>query len=193
MDGSFKILKTGILLCFFVGCNSIKEHDEIGKNIINDNVDLFISNLYGLPSQDVPIFIVKNVGSSDFIVEHCESIIEMGNLNLIENCKKDLFELINKEGFGINKNTKYTSFDINELPSNHNLKLKTDEANIKEKEYIEVNFSNFYIDNKKGKAFIIVKESDVGTERMGGKVEIYFFEKKNSKWYYKKKQILLMA
>ena len=193
MAGSFKILKTGILLCFLVGCNSIKEQEEIGKNIINDNADLFISNLYRLPSNDTPVFIIKKVGSSDFILEHCESIVEMGGLNLIENCKKDLFEVINKEGFNINKNTKYASFDINEFSSEHNIKLTTDEAGVKDKEYVIINLSNLFIDNEKGKAFIIVQESDVNPVRIGGKVDIYFFEKKNSEWLFVKKQMLLTA
>ncbi|MEN2436569.1 hypothetical protein AAH994_14225 [Weeksellaceae bacterium A-14] len=191
MVGSFKVLKIFVLLCFFVGCNSTKEQSEIGENIINDNADLFISNLFRLPSKDTPIFVIKNVGFSNFIIEHCEAIIEMGGLSLIENCKKDLFELINKEGFDINENTKYASFDINEFSSKHNVKLKTKGANIEEKEYIKVIFSNFFVDNKKGRAFIIVQESDVSRERKEGKVNIYFFAKKNSKWLYMKKRMLL--
>lgn len=192
MVGSFKILKANFLLCLFVGCINIKQ-EEIGKNIIKDNIDLFISNLYGVPSKNAPIILIKKVGGSNFIEEHCESIIEMRGLNLIEDCKKDLIKLINKEGFSINENTKYLSFDIDEFPNKRDIRLATNETSIGEEEYVEVIFSNLYIDKKMGKAFIIVQESDIRKDKTGGKVDIYFFEKKASKWYYIKKQMLLTA
>lgn len=178
-----------VLLCLLIGCNN-KNHKEIGKIIINDNINLFISNLYRLPSNNTPIFIIKKVGSSDFITEYCDSIIEMGGLRLIDNCKKNLFETINKEGFYINKDTRYTSIDLEQLSSN-NVKLLDISENITEKEYVKIIFSNLYIDEKKDKAFIIVQESDVNKERIEKKVDIYYFEAKNSKWLYVKKQMLL--
>ncbi|KUJ50905.1 hypothetical protein [Chryseobacterium sp. JAH] len=190
MAGSFKFLKISLLLCFFVGCNNFKE-EETGKKIINDNINLFISNLYGVPSRHTPLFIIKEVGGNDFIKDHCESIIEMDSLNLKDNCKKDLYELINKEGYKISGNTKFISFNLNNLSNKSNFKLKTVEANINQKEYIELSFSNFFIN--KNKSFIIVQECDVYKGRIEGKVDVYYFEKKNSKWIYIKKVMLLTA
>ena len=189
MDGNFKFIKIMLLLCSLIGCNN-KNNKELGKIIINDNINLFISNLYGLPSKNTSIFIMKNVGSSDFITEYCDSIVEMGGLNLIDNCKQNLFETINKEGFYINKDTKYTSIDLEQLSSNK-IKLLDINENITEKEYVKIIFSNLYIDEKKGKAFIMVQESDVSKENIDRKVDIYYFESKNSKWLYVKKQMLL--
>lgn len=194
MAGNFKYLKMIILLSFVVGCNNIKQQKEIGKSLINDNIDLFVINLYRLPSKNAPIYITKEVGGHDFILVHCESIIEMGSLNLAEDCKKKLFELINKENFKIDEDTKYTTLSLERFPNNNqNIKLITKDQNIKDKEYTKIIFSNLYIDNRKGKAFIIVEESDISAETKGGKTDIYFFEKKNSKWFYVKRHMLLTA
>lgn len=189
MAGSFKILINAFLLFFFLGCNNLNEQKEIGINLIDNNVDLFISNLYGIQSRNAPIFILNRVGEHDFITLHCESIVEMNGLNLVENCKSDFYELINKEGFHINKNTKYTNFDLNKMSYSPNIKVITAETNIKQKEYIKIEFSNFFID--KNKAFVIVQESDYQKIRIEGKVDIYFFEKKDFEWVYLKKVMLI--
>ena len=63
----------------------------------------------------------------------------MGGLRLIDNCKKNLFETINKEGFYINKDTRYTSIDLEQLSSN-NVKLLDISENITEKEYVKIKF-----------------------------------------------------
>ena len=63
----------------------------------------------------------------------------------------------------------------------------------KDKEYIEVSFSNFYIDKKLEKGFVIVRESNLRKGRHGGKVEIYFFENKGNRWKLYKNEMLLTA
>ncbi|QBO59513.1 hypothetical protein [Chryseobacterium salivictor] len=193
MAGNIKILKICVLLCLSIGCNNLHDQQKIGKNIINDNANLFISNLYNVSLKNEKIFIRRKVGGKDFIVEHCESIEEMKGLNLVENCKKDLFNFINKEGFDINEKTNYTSFDLDEFYSRNNIKIEDSEGNIKEKEYVEVIFSNFFIDNKKGKAFIIVQENNFKEGRYGGKTEIYFFKKNGDNWEFYKIEMLLTA
>ncbi|MBP2617109.1 hypothetical protein [Chryseobacterium jejuense] len=193
MDGSFKVLKISILLCLFVGCNTINKQEQIGRNIINDNADLFISNLYSSPDKTVPIIIIKKVGHSDFFAEMCQSLEGLSGSESVNNCKKDFYEKINKEGFTINENTKYLQFDIDKFTSKQTVRFENNEKDIKEKEYIEVIFSNIYIDNEKGKAFIIVQDIDLFNGRYGGKTDVYFFEKKNSKWFYMKKEMLLTA
>ena len=193
MIKSFKNLSVLFILCFFAGCSDNNERKEIGENIINDNADLFVSNLYTISPENTQIFLIKKVSGGGFIDEHCDSIVEMEGLNLVENCKKELYEFLNKEGFDINENTKYVSFDLEKFPSKRTVKLIVDEQEIREKEYIEVSFSNFYIDNKLEKGFVIVRESNLSNGRYGGKVEIYFFENKGNRWKLYKNEILLTA
>ncbi|KIA88471.1 hypothetical protein SAMN05421876_10875 [Kaistella jeonii] len=193
MIKSFKNLSVLFILCFFAGCSDNNERKEIGENIINDNADLFVSNLYTISPENTQIFLIKKVSGGDFIDEHCDSIVEMEGLNLVENCKKELYEFLNKEGFDINENTKYVSFDLEKFPSKRTVKLIVDEQEIREKEYIEVSFSNFYIDNKLEKGFVIVRESNLSNGRYGGKVEIYFFENKGNRWKLYKNEMLLTA
>ena len=181
------------MLCFFASCSDNNERKEIGESIINDNADLFVSNLYTISPENTQIFLIKKVGGSDFIDEHCDSIEEIEGLNLVENCKKELYEFLNKEGFNINENTKYVSFDLEKFPSKSNVKLIEDQREIKDRDYIEVSFSNFYIDNKLEKGFVIVRESNLQEGRHGGKVEIYFFENKGNRWKLYKNEMLLTA
>ena len=189
----FKNLSVWFILCFFASCSGNNERKEIGERIINDNADLFVSNLYTISPENTQIFLIKKVGGNDFIDEHCDSIVEMEGLNLVENCKKELYEFLNKEGFNINENTKYVSFDLEKFPSKNQVKLTVDQQEIKDKEYIEVSFSNFYIDKKLEKGFVIVRESNLRKGRHGGKVEIYFFENKGNRWKLYKNEMLLTA
>ena len=193
MIKSFKYLSVLFILCFFASCSANNERKEIGKSIINDNADLFVSNLYTISPENTQIFLIKKVGGSDFIDEHCGSIVEMEGFNLVKNCKKELYEFVNKEGFNINENTKYVNFDLEKFPSKNKVKLIEDQQEIKDKEYIEVSFSNFYIDKRLEKGFVIVRESNLRKDRHGGKVEIYFFENKGNRWKLYKNEMLLTA
>lgn len=193
MIKSFKYLSVLFMLCFFAGCSDNSERKEIGESIINDNADLFVSNLYTISPENTQIFLIKKVGGSDFTDEHCGSIEEMEVLNLLENCKKELYEFLNKEGFNINENIEYVSFVLEKFPSKSNVKLIEDQQEIKDRDYIEVSFSNFYIDKKLEKGFVIVRESNLREGRHGGKVEIYFFENKGNRWKLNKNKMLLTA
>ncbi|QOW09050.1 hypothetical protein Q73A0000_01145 [Kaistella flava (ex Peng et al. 2021)] len=193
MTKNFKYLSVLFMLCFFASCSDNNERKEISESIINDNADLFVSNLYTISPENTQIFLIKKVGGSDFIDEHCGSIVEMEGLNLVENCKKELYEFLNKEGFNINENTEYVSFVLEKFPSKRNVKLIEDQQEIKDRDYIEVSFSNFYIDKKLKKGFVIVRESNLQEGRHGGKVEIYFFENKGNRWKLYKNEMLLTA
>ncbi|KFF08299.1 hypothetical protein IX38_05890 [Chryseobacterium luteum] len=65
MAGNFRNLKLIFLLLFFINCNSNSIKDEtIGKEIIDENMNKFISNLYGLSTEYhkngmFPIFMLK--------------------------------------------------------------------------------------------------------------------------------------
>lgn len=203
MAGNFKYLKFLFLLLFFINCKNATEDKIAGKEIIDENMNRFISDLYGLSIEyhkngKFPIFLNKKTGSNDFFKEHCESILEMGELNAAENCKEEFYKLINKEGFSIDKNTKYLSFGIDKNFSrdntiNKNIQLIENNSNIKSDAYVEIKFSNIYIDNKLKKAFVILEETDFEKGRYGGKVDIYFFTKKKNKWIFNKKLMLLTA
>ncbi|MGN7864119.1 hypothetical protein [Chryseobacterium sp. 22458] len=155
-----------LLPLLFFSCHKSQSTEEIGQEIIIENINYFISNLYGLPKNEKEfssITVQKKIGAKNFINDHCESIVEIEGFNIVENCKNDYFELINKQGFNINKQSKYLSFNIESITNNlqnENLELINSDDKIKYSSYIEVSFSNFYIDEKKGKAFIIVQESE---------------------------------
>jgi hypothetical protein len=201
MVGNFRFLKFVFLLLFFTNCSNPLQNETIGKEIIDENMDRFISNLYGLPIEyhkngTFPIFLLKKAGGRDFFKEQCESILEMGELNSIENCKKDYFELINKEGFDINENTKYFSFDIAKVskePSTKKIQVIENESSIKSNTYVQLRFSNMYIDHTIKKAFIVLDETDFIKGRYGGKTDIYFFIKRKDKWVFYKKLMLITA
>lgn len=179
------------------------EDKMVGRKIIDENMNRFISNLYGLPIEyhkngKFPIFLNKKLGSNDFFKEHCESLVEMEESNAVENCKEGFYKLINKEGFSINKNTKYHSFDIDKSFSRDNIIYKNiqlieNDSIIKSNAYVEIKFSNIYIDNELKKAFVILEETDFKEGRYGGKVDVYFFIKKNDKWIFNKKLMLVTA
>lgn len=59
------------------------------------------------------------------------------------------------------------------------------------KEYIGLNFYNFYINKEYTKAFIIVEKIQVAGK--GGKTEVYFFEKQVDTWKFCKKELLLIG
>ena len=59
------------------------------------------------------------------------------------------------------------------------------------KNYIGINFYNFYINNENSKAFIIVEKIEVGGK--GGTTEVYFFKNENGKWKFYKKELLLIG
>ncbi|WP_137904988.1 hypothetical protein [Chryseobacterium sp. 2VB] len=175
--------------------------ETVGKEIIDENADRFISNMYGLPSQyhkdgTFPVFLLKKAGKTDFFKEQCESVIEIDGLNSVENCRKDYFTLVNKEGFHINENTKYLSFDLTNFSKESSAKkvqIIEDEPVIKSNAYVQLKFSNIYIDHSINKAFIVLEENVFTKGRYGGKVDIYFFTKKKDKWIFDKKLMLLTA
>ena len=194
MARNLSCLKLLFLLLFFISCNLPVRDETIAKEITDQNMDRFISNLYGLPVQyykngTFPIFLLKKAGENDFFKEQCESILEMGEPNSIENCKKDYFELINKEGFDISENTKYLSFDIRNLsrkPLNKNIQIIENESSIKSNAYVKIKFSNIYIDKTINKAFIVLEETDFTEGRYRGKADIYFFIKRKDEWIFYK-------
>lgn len=71
------------------------------------------------------------------------------------------------------------------------IKLENTIEKNRKRPYVELIFTNFYIDPKKEKAFILVKENNINEERNGGKTDVYFFERRKNKWAYIKKQILV--
>ncbi|WBV58359.1 hypothetical protein PFY10_07855 [Chryseobacterium daecheongense] len=200
MAGNFKLLNIIFLLFFFINCSNPIKDETIAKEIIDENVDRFISNLYGLPLEyhkngTFPIFLLKNAGQTDFFKEHCESVIGMGELNSVENCRKDYYKLINKEGFNINENTKYLSFDLTSFSKKSFKKVQflQNESIIKSNAYVQFKFSNIYIDHTIKKAFIVLDETDFSKGRYGGKTDIYFFVKRKDKWTFYKKLMLITS
>ena len=198
MSGNFKKLELLFFLLFLLSCEkSVQNQKEIVRDIINQNMTGFICNVYGLPVADqkngkFPIFLIKNAGNKNFFKEQCESIIEMGVPNSIVNCKNDYFNLLKKEGFNINDETKYLSFEFDKL-ADENLKLIANESDIKEDAYVEIRFSNMYIDNNLKKSFIVLEETDFSEGRYGGQVDIYFYEEIEGKWVFYKKLMLITA
>ncbi|WP_123862147.1 hypothetical protein [Chryseobacterium artocarpi] len=193
--GNFKILFSSLLIFTFFSCyNNENINVKIGREIINQNINKFINNSYGITSKKKIHFIVrKKVSDENFIVENCKNIINIEGFNLNENCQQDYFNLINKEGYNIDKNSKYISFNIDNLSgdlNSYSLELVTKQSRINYNEYVELQFCNLFINEKKEKAFIIVQENDMNIKKNGGKTDIYFFEKNNDKWQIVKKQIL---
>ena len=193
MVGNFKILG----FCFFIwmlnSCNNTNQNKDVGNKLIANNLNLFKENLYKISNESTPKFFVKEVGSKNFISDQCGSIIDMGGLNLIENCKKDYFELINKEGFEVNDSTRYIPFKVSNLPKKSGFKLISSIDSVKQNIYQKVEFSNLYFSDSGEKAFIIVRETDRSNEKFGGKVDIYFFKNQKNMWKFYKKIMLLTA
>ena len=198
MAGNFKKLDLLFFLFLLLSCEKpMQNQKEIVKEIINQNMKVYISNLYGLPIADqkngkFQIFLIKKAGNKNFFKEQCESIIEMGVPNSIVNCKNDYFNLLKKEGFSINDKTKYLSFEIDKL-ADENIKLIANDSDIKEDAYVEIRFSNMYIDNNIKKSFIVLEETDFSEGRYGGKVDIYFYEELEGTWVFYKKLMLITA
>ncbi|WP_304343885.1 hypothetical protein [Chryseobacterium koreense] len=179
MVGSFKILCYLSLFGLLLSCK-----ENVGEEIINQNFNYFITDLPVFPSDEnpdgvIPIVVFDSITRNNFIINDCSS---------------DCFKKINTEGFGINRNTKYTLFTINKLPNDikyKKIRLIQSDKNLDIKDYIELYFSNLYIDNKIGKSFIIVEKYEHGGK--SSKTEAYFFKKEEGKWKFYKKELLLIG
>ncbi|AKK73417.1 hypothetical protein OK18_13120 [Chryseobacterium gallinarum] len=192
--GNFKILFSILLFFTFFSCYNEDTNVKIGREIINENINEFINNSYGITTKNKVHFIVrKKVSDENFIIENCKNIIDIEGFNLSENCQQDYFNLINNEGYNIDKNSKYVSFNIDNLSvdmNSYSLELVTKQTQINYKEYVELQFCNLFINEKKEKAFIIVQENDMSIKKNGGKTDIYFLKKIDNKWKIIKKQML---
>lgn len=180
MAGSFKLITLIYLFGLLSSCSEKNTLKEEGNKLLQQNFNIFLTDLPVFPSTEnkdgvLPIVVNDNVNINYLVTEEC---------------KEDCFDKINEEGFSINQKTNYFLFRINGLPKNLNLKkiiLKSN--NQKLNEYIEISFSNFYIN--KNKAFVIVTKEEIGSK--GGFTEVFFFKKINNKWVFYKKKILLIS
>ncbi len=103
------------------------------------------------------------------------------------------FDKINLEGFQINNNSKYIFFNVKVLPKyNNSNKIELKKRNeVRSKDYISLEFSNFYIDTRINKVFIVVESIVHGSK--GGSLDVYFFKKHNNSWFfYKKTNLTIM-
>ena len=179
MAGNFKYLEFFILLLFCINCNNSATNKEtVGQEIINQNFDRFMIHLPYFSFKDSPVIVYSDVSTKDnFFTDECAFC----------------FDKINLEGFQINNNSKYIFFNIEVLPkysNSHKIKLKK-RNEVRAKEYISLEFSNFYIDTKINKAFIIVESEAHGPK--GGSLDVYFFKKQNNSWlFYKKTNLAIM-
>ncbi|ASW75024.1 hypothetical protein IQ37_00155 [Chryseobacterium piperi] len=183
MAGNFKILYQILLFGFLFSCSSNK-NESVGKEIINQNFNSFLTDLPIFPSKENPDGVLPIIVSDSIKINY-----------FINNyCREDCFDKINKEGFNINEKTNYLIFRITKLPQNieyQKIYLKHSNKKLKINDYIEINFSNFYFNKENNKAFIIVEKDEHGSK--GGKTEVYFFEKKVDGWKLYKKELLMIG
>lgn len=184
MGGNFKIIYCLAILLQALSCNPNKKDILIGSEIINQNFNIFFTDLPIFPSIEntdgiIPVVINDSITKNDFIINYCQD---------------ECFDKINKEGFNVSKKTKYIEFLIKKLPEPTNypkIFLVNSYDKLEIKEYIGLNFYNFYINKEYTKAFIIVEKIQVAGK--GGKTEVYFFEKQVDTWKFCKKELLLIG
>lgn len=184
MVGNFKILIIISLFETLFSCSIKNTNKDAGKEILYQNFNAFLTDLPIFPSKEnsdgiLPVIVLDSITKNELIIQECG---------------EDCFNKINLEGFKINRNSKYILFKIDNLPKSiaiKKIKLKKNNEKIKISEYVELSFSNLYIDNDISKAFIIVTKDEIGSK--GGITEVYFFKKINDKWIFYKKELLLLA
>lgn len=181
MDGNFKLIIFFYSFGILLSC-STKDKDEEGNKLLQQNFNIFLKDLPVFPS-------TKDLnGVLPIVVNDSVTV----NKLIIGECKEECFDKINKEGFSINEDTNYILFKVNSLPKNVSLKKITlKNNNQKLNEYIEISFSNLYINNDNNKAFIIVSKDEIGSK--GGFTEVFYFKKMKNKWFFYKKELLLIS
>ncbi len=140
MAGNFKIVYQILLSGLLFSCSS-DNNEDVGKEIIRQNFNSFLTDLPVFPSKEnsdgiLPVIVSDSVKPNDFIINYC---------------KEDCFNKINKEGFNINDKTCYYSFKLTELPQNieyQKVHLQHSSEKLKINDYINLIFSNFYFDKK---------------------------------------------
>ncbi len=180
MAGNFKSL----LFLFIIISSCSTSTKSIGEEVVNQNFEYFLTDLPVFPIKEnldgvIPIIVSDSITKNNFIINYCQ-----------DNC----FDKINKEGFHIDNKTRYNEFIIESIPKQvrySKIYLINSFEEIKLKNYIGINFYNFYINNENSKAFIIVEKIEVGGK--GGTTEVYFFKNENGKWKFYKKELLLIG
>ena len=108
-------------------------------------------------------------------------------IELIKNCKKHYFSLVNNEGFNIDDSTEYMSCDLSNLKLSR-VKVIDNKYQPTFHKYKRIGILNYLIQNDK--AFFILKKDSINGSLKEYMVEIYFFNKINNNWIFYKKILL---
>ncbi|MBK1896130.1 hypothetical protein [Chryseobacterium paridis] len=185
----FKFLVYFIFLLQFSYCSKKETSESIGQEIIHQNLPIILDSIdryYALTDN-----ILSNNERRNNTVE-VEDSVSYDDFTLNE-CVPCLVEIKN-DRLNINQN-RFTEFKIDVLPINqingYDIVLTKPKKGLYNRKVIEVSFSNLYIDKNKQKAFIIIEKRAANSK--GTTVDVYFFENREKKWKYLKKQRIMIG
>lgn len=178
LTGNFNFLS--LLFLFFFSCH---QQEKENVKLFEDNIESILNN----KDSSELVFINKKVGEYNYIIENCNSIVEIDGFNLIKNCKKHYFSLVNNEGFNIDDSTEYMSCDLSNLKLSR-VKVIDNKYQPTFHKYKRIGIFNYLIQNDK--AFFILKKDSINGSLKEYMVEIYFFNKINNNWIFYKKILL---
>ncbi|MFZ4929543.1 hypothetical protein [Chryseobacterium sp. Mn2064] len=167
---------TFFLLCFSLfSCQNSEKTDEIGKELILENLPVLLDNLDYFNTNDTPL----SVGIYQYVGE-----IKSDQKIVLKNFQ-NRFNLNNEKIFN-------GQIKIRKIPvkiGNYSLFLDKDNAFQKRTDVINISFVNPIISKNNQYACIEVVKS-LGS---GAKFEIYYFKQKNGKWIFVEKEVIALG
>lgn len=175
MVGNFKYLMAFLIYFSLFSCQKNEKINELGNELILENLPVLLDNLDYFNTNDVPI----SVGIYQYVGEI------KSDQKMVLKKFQNRFNLNNEKIFS-------GQIKLGEIPEkigNYSLFLDTHNTFQKRSDIINISFANLIISENNKYASIEVVKS-LGS---GAKFEIYYFKQKNGKWIFVEKEVIALG